>query len=252
MKTLETLRQDVSREMARFSKFAETKQGVRVPTTCVLPTYDALYVYVANKDDRYIVHDAGATLINIMENGQDLDVANRIIHPMCEMHGLEFKEWSISWERDDPEWLSNGIVAVAATAVGSAERAMQEKSMKAHAARRQDAVAGRLADAIYAKLAPSLADAAISRKYQHCGQSGRRYEFDLAVRQKDRLTLIETVSPHDNSVSSKFVALADVPSEARIRKIAAHDNDLPEEDILLLRSVAAVAGPDDLGRMVAG
>lgn len=101
-------------------------------------------------------------------------------------------------------------------------------------------------------LEPFLADASISRKYQCCGQGGRRCDFDLALKQKDRLTLIETVSPQGNSASSKCVALADVPSESGARKIAAHDIDLPEEDFIILRSVAAAANPDDVCWTVAG
>ena len=252
MKTLKTLHMAISKNMARFSKCAIRGDEVVVPTTCVLPVFDSLYVHVKHLGDRYMVHDVGATLINIMENRQQLDVVDRIIRPICKIHDVDFKDWSISWECDDLEWVSNGIKAVAAAAVGSADLAFHESGLLERSACRDEPVAGRLADAIYAMLAPSLADASISRKYQHCGKSGRRYEFDLAVKRSDQLTLIETVSPHDNSVSSKFVALADVPSESRVRKIAAHDNDLSEEDILLLRSVAAVASPDDLGRMVAG
>lgn len=71
------------------------------------------------------------------------------------------------------------------------------------------------------------------------------------MEQKARLTLIVTVSPHGNSASSKCVAFADAPSESGVRKIAARDNDLPEYDILLLRSIAAVASPDDVGWTVA-
>lgn len=71
------------------------------------------------------------------------------------------------------------------------------------------------------------------------------------MKSKDQLTLIETLTPSDNSVHSKYVALANVPSEGGMRKIVAHDNDLPEEDIVLLRNVAAVASANDVGRMLA-
>ena len=110
----------------------------------------------------------------------------------------------------------------------------------------------KLANAVFSLLEPSLKEGTISRKFQHREKSGRSYEFDLAVQERDRLTLIETVTPRGHSINSKYVALSDVPSEWSIRKSVARDDELTEEDILLLRNVAAVANASAVGRMVAG
>ena len=243
--TLKALRKSVSKQMAEFSKCPIVKDEVRVPTTCVLPYFDFLYVHVAQNSDSYLVHDNGQALDNILRHGQELDVANRVILSKCRPHGLKFNGWRISWENQNQEWLSSGIFAVAAAVTASAECALHETFMKALEAQQDE-----IADTIFLLLEPSLEEGSISRRYQHRGKSGRHYEFDLAVKHKNRLTLIETVTPHGHSVSSKYVALADVPSEGGIRKIVAHDNNLSKEDIVLLRNVAAVAKADDIGRML--
>lgn len=252
MKTLKALRKSVMAQTHQFSECAIHGDELRVPTTCVLPSFEALYVHVAMKDDSYMVHDCGETLDSILRHGQELDVAERVIRRMCQLYRLGFDGYRISWKFHDPEWISSGILAVAAAATGSAECALHEKHLKAQETLKEENADEMLADAVFSLLEPSLKEGAISRKFQHRGKSGRRYEFDLAIQEDNRLTLIETVTPHGHSVSSKYIALSDVPSEKGIRKIVAHHDDLAEEDILLLRNVAAVARPGDVGRMVAG
>ena len=252
MKTLKALRKSVMKQMAHFSTCANHGNELRVPTTCVLPSFEAWYIHASRNGDRYIVHDLGQTFDSILRHGQEIDVAKRIIRGMCQVYRLRFDDCRISWEFHDPEWISSGILAVAAADAGSAECALHETHLKAQEARKEENADDRLAETVFSLLEPSLKEGAISRKFQHRGKSGRRYEFDLAIQEQDRLTLIETVTPHGHSVRSKYIALSDVPSGKEIRKISACDDNLAEEDILLLRNVAAIARPDDVGRMVAG
>lgn len=156
---------------------------------------------------------------------------------------MAFGERRISLKIDAAEWLETAIVAVANTAASAARSALKDNNKKAE----RD-----LADVIYELLEPRLAKGTVTKGFPYLGESGRRYKFDLAVQGKDHLTLIETVTPHAISVNSKYVALADVPSEAAVKKIVAHNNDLSQEDILLLQNVATVAGPNGVMELVAG
>ena len=252
MSALADLRKSVAKQLARFSRPRIDGEELRVATTCVLPSFEALYLHVSKIGDRYMVHDCGETLDSIVRHGQKLDVVKREIRRMCRIHRLDFNGWRISWESHDPEWISSGILAVAAAATGSAECALHEVFLKFEEKQGDETINSELADTVFSLLKSSIKEGAISRKFQHLGKSGRSYEFDFAVQERDRLTLIETVTSHDHSISSKYVALSDVPSEWNIRKIVAHDDELPEEDILLLRNVATVASANDVSRMVAG
>lgn len=221
----------------------ETENGARIRTTCVFPSFEPVFVYVAKLGDGFVVHDAGETLASILAHGQEGDAAKRVIRSECKRYDVAFGERRLSLKIDALEWLETAIVAVANTAAAAARTAVKDNNKKAE----RD-----LADIIFSLLEPKLAKGSISKGFSYLGESGRRYKFDLAIQRKDRLTLIETVTPHAISVNSKYVALADVPTEERVQKIVAHNNDLSQEDILLLQNVATVAGPDGVIHMVAG
>lgn len=221
----------------------ETENGARIRTTCVFPSFEPVFVYVAKLGEGFVVHDAGETVAVIMAHGQDGDAAKRVIRSECKRYDVAFGERRISLKIDASEWLETAIVAVANTAAAAARNALKDNNKKTE----RD-----LADVIYELLEPRLAKGTVTKGFPYLGESGRRYRFDLAVQSKDHLTLIETVTPHAISVNSKYVALADVPSDAAVRKIVAHNNDLSQEDILLLQNVATVAGPNGVMDLVAG
>jgi len=221
----------------------ETENGARIRTTCVFPSFEPVFVYVAKLGDGFVVHDAGETVAVILAHGQDGDAAKRVIRSECKRYDVTFGERRISLKIDAGEWLETAIVAIANTAAAASRNALKDNNKK---------VEIDLADIIFQLLEPKLAKGAITKGFPYRGESGRRYKFDLAVQGRDNLTLIETVTPHAISVNSKYVALADVPSEAAVKKIAAHNNDLAQEDILLLQNVATVAGPNGVMDLVAG
>lgn len=219
----------------------ETENGARIRTTCVFPSFEPVFVYVAKLGDGFMIHDAGETVATILAHGQEGDVAKRLIRSECKRYDLSFGDRRISLKIDALEWLETAIVAVANTSASAARNALKENNKKSER---------ELADVIFDLLEPKLAKGTISKGFPFMGESGRRYRFDLAIQGKNRLTLIETVTPHAISVNSKYVALADVPAEERVQKIVAHNNDLSQEDILLLQNVATVAGPDGVLHMV--
>ncbi len=221
----------------------ETENGARIRTTCVFPSFEPVFVYVAKLGDGFVIHDAGETMANILAHGQEGDTAKRVIRSECKRYDVAFGERRISLRIEALEWLETAIIAVANTAATAARAAIKDNNKKGE----RD-----LADVIYALLEPKLARGKISKGFPYSGESGRRYKFDLAIQSKERLTLIETVTPHAISVNSKYVALADVPSEQGVQKIVAHNNDLSQEDILLLQNVATVAGPDGVVHVVTG
>lgn len=221
----------------------ETSNGARVRTTCVFPSFEPVFVYVARLGDGFVVHDAGETVAVIMAHGQDGDGAKRAIRSECKRYDVEFGERRISLKIDAAEWLETAIVSVANTAASAARNAIKDNNKKTEV---------ELVNVIFQLLEPKLAKGTMARDFPYIGESGRRYKFDLAVQSRDHLTLIETVTAHSNSINAKYVALADVPTDAQVKKIVAHNNDLSQEDILLLQNVATVAGPTGVMELVAG
>lgn len=210
----------------------ETENGARIRTTCVFPGFEPVFVYVVRLGGGFVIHDAGETLAVMLSHGQDGAAARRIIRAECRRYDLSCEDRRISLKIDAPEWLETAIVAVANTAAAAARHATSVAERRAE----RD-----LADVLFDLLQPRLPKGVLTREYGFQGASGRRYRFDLAVQEKGRLSLIQTVRANPNSVNSRFVALADIPADEPVQKIVAHAGDLPAEDILLLQTVATVA-----------
>lgn len=228
---------------AKFWSCKETENGARIRTTCVFPSFEPVFVYVVRFGGGFVVHDAGEAMGVILSSGQDGDVAKRAIRSECKRYDLSFEDRRISLKIDAIEWLETAIVSVANTAASAARVALTDVRRKSE----QD-----LSDILFQLLEPRVPKGTMVKHYAFQGASGRNYNFDIAVHGRDRLTLIQAVLPNANSINSKFVALADVPADEPVRKIAAHKGDLSVEDILLLQNVATVASPNGVVEMVTG
>jgi hypothetical protein len=58
-------------------------------------------------------------------------------------------------------------------------------------------------------------------------------------RSREDVLLINSVSPHHNSVSAKYVSFSDTESP-RENKVAVHDRPLVADDVALLQQVARI------------
>ena len=223
----------------------KTEHGVRIRTTCMFPSFEPAFVYVEKSEKGFVVHDAGETVAVITAHGQEGDAANEVIRTECKKYDLAFDENVISLEVDDVDWLQTAVVSVATAAVFSAKAALALNHRFVAKAQND------LVDVIYQLLAPKIVEGTISKRFSFKGMSGRQYKFDLAVQNSGRLTLIETVTAHKNSVNSKYVSMADVPSDG-VMKIVAHNDDLSKEHIQLLRNVANVASQSGVMDLMEG
>ncbi len=233
----------VASETNRFWSCKETQNGAQIRTTCVFPSFEPVYVYVAKLGDGFVVHDAGETMAVILGHGQSGEVAKRSIKAECVRYDLSFGKRRISLKIDALDWLETAIVCVANTSASAARSALKESPQKSETD---------LADTIFSLLEPFVSKGTMVKDFSYRGSSGRGYKFDIAVQGKERLTLIDTVTAHANSVNSKFVAFSDVPEADDVQKIVAHNNELRAEDILLLQNVAVVAGPNGVSNLIGG
>ena len=229
---MKTLHKFVIANTSRLRESKETKHGIQIATSCVFPSWDSLHVYVKKSTDGFVVHDAGETAAVIYDSGRKRSVVNKTILDECAVYGTVFENEVLAMKIDDVGLLETAIVSVVSAAMSASSEALRCSGRKAN---------GKMAEAIFQLLEPKLGKGAISKRFPYSGESGRRYRFDLAVQGKEQLILIDTVSAHPNSVNSKYVAMADVPSDSGIRKIVAHNDDLSAEHLQLLQSVAIVS-----------
>ena len=240
---MKTLHETVLASTSALREYKETEHGIRVPTTCVFPSYVSLFVYVEKSPDGFVVHDAGETLATVLAHGQKKGTAKEIIRAECSVHHVTFENETLLLRVNDAEWLETAIVSLASTAALASCISLRNRNWWE---------AFEPANGIFRVIERGLANGSISKKFPYVGKSGTQYSFDLAVHEEGRLTLIDTVSANPNSVNSKYVAMADVPSDLGIRKIVAHNDDLSVEHLRLLQSVAMVSNHSGVIDLVEG
>ena len=240
---MKTLHKTVLAHTSGLRASKETEDGIQIATTCLFPCFETVFVYVEKSPDGFIVHDAGETEAVIFHSGKKRSVARKAILDECTMYGTVFEKGTLTMKINSLEWLETAILSVASAAASASQEALKCSGPRTHR---------RMAEAIFQLLEHSLGKGTISKRFPYSGESGRRYRFDLAVQGKEHLTLIDTVSAHPNSVNSKYVAMADVPSDSGIRKIVAHSDDLSAEHLQLLQSVAIVSNQSGVIDLVEG
>ena len=241
---MKTLHETVLANTSGLRASKETEDGIQIATTCLFPCFEPLFVYVEKSPDGcLIVHDAGETEAVIFHSGKKKSVARKAILDECTMYGTVFEKGTLTMKIDKPILLETAIISVASAAASAWQEALKCNGQRTH---------DRMADAIFQLLEPSLGKGAISKRFPYSGESGMRYMFALAVQGKEQLTLIDTVSANPNSVNSKYVAMADVPSDSGIKKIVAHNDDLSAEHLQLLQSVAMVSNQSGVIDLVEG
>jgi hypothetical protein len=92
-------------------------------------------------------------------------------------------------------------------------------------------------EALWKKVVPA---ARIGREVSVKGRSGGERRFDFAIRREDKHSLlINGVSPHHASISSKYVAFSDSDGD-REDKLAVYARPLETDDTALLQQVATI------------
>ena len=240
---MKTLHETVLAHTSSLRASKETEYGIQIATTCLFPCFEPVFVYVEKSPDGFIVHDAGETEAVIFHGGKNRSVARKAILDECTMYGTVFEKGTLTMKIDNLEWLETAVLSIASAAASASQEALKCSGQRTH---------GRLAEVIFQLLEPKLGKGTISKRFPYSGESGRRYSFALAVQGKEQLTLIDTVSANPNSVNSKYVAMADVPSNLGIKKIVAHNDDLSAEHLQLLQRVAMVSNHSGVIDLVEG
>lgn len=223
---------DIKSAMAEFSACEPTSDGSRIATHCLYPSFEPVRVFVAKVGNGYHVHDGGGAFAVAWTHGRDEATILNSIKAECGRFHLRPDGRSIIAKVESIDWLTSAILTVA-----------NASSFAAH-----DAVAKIVAaaeDALVDKIENDLKSAFGPKGYQRGfdirGKSGGRRHFDFLIGSpaSPSSILVNGVSPHRNSISSKYVSFADTEVDKQ-HKFAVYDRELSNDDTVLLQQVAEV------------
>jgi hypothetical protein len=223
---------DVRAALSEFDLCVETEHGSRVTTHCLYPSFDPVQVFVARIGDGFRVHDGGGAGRNAWIHGRDDALITRMMNRHAERYRVEVHGDSLVANVPSAEWLAVGILSVANASASVSHAAVE------HVVAAQE---GLLRERILAILSRVVSEPQISKEQQIPGRSGKMHRFDFLVRlSRENMILVDAVTPHHISISSKYVAFADVQDGAAgpYKKFAVHDRPLAGDDASLLHQVA--------------
>lgn len=217
-----------------FSAFAvceETADGARIATHCLYPSFEAVHVYVVKVDNKFIVHDGGGAERASWLHGRDHHGITRAINKQAERFHLDNLNGRLVGEAISEEWLPSAVLSVANASALAANNSVAKMVVAA-----ESALIKRIGNTLE-KMVPV---ARIGREVAIKGRSGGERRFDFAIRRDDKHTLlINGVSPHHTSISSKYVAFSDSDGD-REDKLAVYSHPLQTDDTALLQQVATI------------
>jgi hypothetical protein len=191
----------------------KTADGARITTHCLYPSFEAVHVYVVKVDNKFIVHDGGGAERASWLHGRDHHGITREINKQAERFHLENFEGRLVGEAISEEWLPSAILSVANASALAANNAVAKMVVAAESA---------LITRIGSTLEKMVPAARIGREVAIKRRSGGERRFDFAIRRDDKHTLlINGVSPHHTSISSKYASFSDSDGD-REDKLALH------------------------------
>jgi len=213
----------------------ETEFGTRIDTHCLYPSFSQVSVFIAKIGDGFQVHDGGEALREAWLHGRDEPLINSCLKREALRHHLVLKDGSFVASAANIDWLPAAILAVANAAAAAASDAVARLSAAAEES---------LVERILECLSRAFKKDKIVREYTLRGKSGKEHSFDFALFDHgDMQIIIDAVSPHHNSISSKYVAFADTGSPLGapdFHKFAVYDRPLSRDDVSLMQQVAEI------------
>ena len=188
--------------------------GLFVTTTCLYPSFEQVGVYIVGHGDGYMIHDNAdgarlAWMYGVDERAFTQLAAQSALYYGCDSSGLQ-----IYCKIDSEDWLWSAISTVANASADAAKTAVG----KARMAKEVPLVTRAKAVFDRAQWRP---ETRLNHRFR--GVSGKMYTFDLAVIKGGNTALIDTVTPHRNSIDARYRAFSDTPLRPGIYKYALHE-----------------------------
>lgn len=220
---------DIDTSLAQFKSCTATRDGLRITTDCLLPSFEQVHVYVVKFGDGLIVHDDCAAARSAWMHGVDERTVAKDIAAVARAFSCRSEDNQISMGVPGIDWLWSAVASVANASAEAARRSVG----KARKAPEQT-----LFIRAFTAIEKGTLGASILRSYNYAGDSGRRYDFDIGVVRRDDVALVEIVTAHPASIAFKHLAFSDVSVGPSGAKYIVHGGDLLAADKVLLSNVA--------------
>ncbi len=218
----------------------DTMAGARVKTSCLYPSFEPVHVFIIRFGEGFRVHDGGEAARVAFAHGRDGNIVTKLFNKEATRFGISYDSGNFSVTVETSDWLASAILSVANAAAVACSRAVETFQEVAQ----EDLIA-----IIYDELNNTGYRGRVIRDYERWGKSGRRYKFPVAIDAKDMVSVFSPVTPHANSVSSRFRSYSDVGSPDNLEKYLIFFEDLSPEDTALLQEVATVMSMIGLRRL---
>ena len=234
---------EIRKAMAEFNACEHTAEGARIATHCLYPSFEYVRVFVVKVGDGFHVHDGAGAYNAAWLHGRDDEMIKRSLDDAAERFRLHVSGTALVGNVKSLDWLTSAILSVANASSIAAHDAVAKI-----AAAQEEALVNRIAKSLAEAVGPRYIKE-LSRNVNIRGFSGGLRHFDFVLgREGSKKILINSVTPHRNSISAKYVSFADTEGDPK-DKFAVHDRDLDNDDTLLLQQVASVV---PLTSLVAG
>ncbi len=217
----------------------ETVDGVRVSTDCLYPSFSTVNVYIVKKGNGYIVHDAGEAASCAWIHGRDYESVLKRFKKSASLYRCDFEENVFKVVAQSSEWLRSAVLSVANAAADAANAVVSKANLEKNI---------NLEQMLEKVLKKAVFTKDYKKEYSYTGASGRSYKFDFAIEKPQSIILIGAVSPHANSINSKFAAFSDTEYSSSVHKHIVHSGDLRSSDKVLLSNVADLISIKDLSK----
>jgi hypothetical protein len=222
---------EIKTALSQFELCEMREEEARVVTHCLYPSFDPVPVFVRPWGEGYILHDGGEASATAWLHARDDKLTTRYLRQAAERYGLSYENKRIQARIASKDWLYSGIVSVSNAAAWGAHACVD------HVYRSEvEALKDRISDNLARRFSKNHVRQEVTRR----GESGRTYRFDFELRENDFSFLIEAVTPHPASISSKYVAFSDTRGTFYGSGLAIFDRDINSEDKTLLSQVADV------------
>jgi len=212
----------------------ETADGFRVVTHCLYPNFDQVAVYVQKHLDGFLVHDGGEGFDFAFLEARNPTALKAYMREFAALFGVDSDGHRIYGRAMSPDWLPNVLLAVA-NAAAAASSAVVSPGLDVQSDESQE-----LAEQTYAQLRQAFSDKEVHRRIKRRGRTGRLYTFAFGVSVGSQSSLIDTVTPNQISVASRFTSFSAVSARTLGGAFLTHDRPIPNEDAALLAEVADV------------
>ena len=223
----------IERAMNRISGcLGEAEGGFRYRTHCLYPSFNSVEVFVSKLGDGFHVHDGGGAFREAWLHGRDEKLISNCLKHEAQRHRLKLIDDVLSTDVLSLEWLPSAILAVA----NSSGRAAADAAEKIRISSEAKFIA-RIGDVLKENFGRTNS---IKHAFKMNGKSGKEYVFDYCIgSHSDNIIIIDAISPHHVSVSSKYMAFSDTIGFG-VKKLAVYEKPLPADDASLIQQVANI------------